>query len=659
AQMEGCLRNLGVHACGVIITPGELTNYVPVTKQKDGNMLLTQYDNSVAESAGLLKMDFLGLKTLTIIRDALKFIEQRHGVKIDIDAIPLDDPKTYEIFQKGETNGIFQFESDGMKKYLKELKPDTLSDLIAMNALYRPGPLQYIPKFILRKHGLEPVTYDLPAMEEFLKETYGITVYQEQVMLLAQKLAGFSKGDADTLRKAMGKKQKDTLDKMKDKFMKGCAANGHPVDVCDKIWKDWEAFASYAFNKSHSTCYAYLAYQTAYLKAHYPSEFLASVLNHQKDISKISFFLEECHRLGIKVLGPDINESYSKFMVMSDGSIRFGLSGIKGVGENIVELIVHEREKNGKYLSIFDFARRHDTKVVNKKVIENLAQAGAFDSFDGIKRSMFFMSEDEGKPNLTDILIKYCNQYQKSKNSSSQSLFGGSDQTSVISEPELPKVEEWSMTEKLKKEKELVGFYLSGHPLNPWNWMIRHVCNVNISDLKNRKEDFLNKEVHLAAIVENAELKYNKSGNPFSIVELSDKSGETLELIVTGKECLQYQHYLKPDIKLFLKLKVIPSYDGTAIRINLSEASLLEDQKNKIRKHFKINIPLELMNEETTKKIQHIIKKYPGENTYEICLIDRISKREFHLKNDKGGVRLEEALFREMENLNVCEIQLL
>jgi DNA polymerase III subunit alpha len=438
-ELEGCVRNTGVHACGVIIAPDELTKFVPVTKAKDSRMLLTQFDNSVAENAGLLKMDFLGLRTLTIIKDALAFIRINRDVTLDIDTIDLNDRVMLELFQRGETNGIFQFESPGMQKYLKELRPDSFTDLIAMNALYRPGPLAYIPNYIARKHGREQIVYDLEGMEEFLQETYGITVYQEQVMRLSQKLANFTKGDADTLRKAMGKKQKDVLDKMKSKYLEGCKANGHDPVIAEKIWKDWEAFASYAFNKSHSTCYAYLAAQTAYLKAHYPSEFMASVLNHCGSIDKITFFLEECRRMGIKVLGPDVNEGFAKFSVMPDGSIRFGMASIKGVGENVVDAIITERNANGKFATVFDLSARLDGKAVNKKSLEGLALAGAFDGFGGVHRAMFFTPDAEGLT-LTEKIIRYGNQKNLGNDSAQASLFGGEDAIEVT-EPLLPKVE--------------------------------------------------------------------------------------------------------------------------------------------------------------------------------------------------------------------------
>src|SRR6201999_2941213 len=389
-KLEGSVRNTGVHAAGIIIAPYDLTDIVPVATAKDSDLLVTQYDGRVIEDAGVIKMDFLGLKTLTIIKDALRMIEQNHGVVIDIDTIPLEDQKTFELYQRGDTNGTFQFESDGMQMYLRDLKPDKFEDLIAMNALYRPGPIEYIPNFIKRKHGLEPIAFDLADMEEYLGETYGITVYQEQVMLLSQKLAGFSKGDADVLRKAMGKKQIEVLNKMEAQFMEGAAAKGHPKDKLTKIWKDWTAFAQYAFNKSHSTCYAFVAYQTAYLKAHYPADYMAAVLNNAGSIDKITFFMEECKRMGIKVLGPDINESLKGFAVNQHGQIRFGLGGLKGVGEAAVETIIEERKKNGAFIHVFDFIKRINQRTVNKKTLESLAYAGALDCFPEYHRAQYF-----------------------------------------------------------------------------------------------------------------------------------------------------------------------------------------------------------------------------------------------------------------------------
>jgi len=416
--LEGSLRNTGIHACGVIITPDDITNFVPVSTAKDSDLYVTQFDNSVVESAGLLKMDFLGLKTLTLIKDTVKLVKLGHGIDLDPDNFPIDDEKTYELFQRGETIGIFQYESNGMQKYMKELKPTVFGDLIAMNALYRPGPLEYIPSFVRRKNGEEEIQYDLDACEEYLKETYGITVYQEQVMLLSQKLAGFTKGEADVLRKAMGKKQKDVLDKMKPKFVAQAAEKGHDATILEKIWKDWEAFASYAFNKSHSTCYAWIAYQTAYLKAHYPAEYMAAVLsNNMSDIKQVAFFMEECKQMGVQVLGPDVNESDIKFSVNPHGEIRFGLSGIKGVGEKAVESIIEERNANGMYADVQDFAKRSNTRTVNKKAYESFVYSGAFDGFSYHRAQYFFVGLNE-KMNGIEKLIKFANDFQNNESSS-------------------------------------------------------------------------------------------------------------------------------------------------------------------------------------------------------------------------------------------------
>ncbi|HSQ46967.1 MAG TPA: DNA polymerase III subunit alpha, partial [Lutibacter sp.] len=420
--LEGSLRNTGTHACGVIITPENITNLIPVATAKDTDMYVTQFDNNVVESAGLLKMDFLGLKTLSLIKDTLKIIKGKHGIELVPDDFPLDDPKTYELFQRGETIGIFQYESFGMQKHLKSLKPTQFADLIAMNALYRPGPMEYIPLFIMRKHGEEAIEYDLPVMEEILKETYGVTVYQEQVMLLSQKIAGFTRGEADMLRKAMGKKILELLVKLKPQFISGGKANNHPEPVLEKIWKDWEAFAEYAFNKSHSTCYAYIAYQTAYLKANYPAEFMAAVLsNNMSDIKQISFFMEECKRAGIKVLGPDINESFYKFAVNKEGAIRFGMGAIKGVGASAVAAIVEERKKNGNYTSIFDLTKRVDLRAATKKAFDGLAMAGGFDSFTNVHRAQYYQPDEKGV-SFIERAIRYGSKFQENKNSAQVSL---------------------------------------------------------------------------------------------------------------------------------------------------------------------------------------------------------------------------------------------
>ena len=506
--LEGNLRNTGIHACGVIITPSDITNFVPVATAKDSDLYVTQFDNSVVESAGLLKMDFLGLKTLTLIKDTVKLVKYRTGKDIDPDTFPIDDLKTYELFQRGETIGIFQYESAGMQKYMKELKPTVFDDLIAMNALYRPGPIAYIPSFIKRKNGEEIIEYDLDACEELLKDTYGITVYQEQVMLLSQKLANFSKGDADVLRKAMGKKQRDILDKMKPKFISQAAANGHPEDKLEKIWKDWEAFAQYAFNKSHSTCYAWIAYQTAYLKANYPAEYMAAVLsNNMSDIKQVSFFMEECKRMGLQVLGPDVNESFYKFTVNENYAVRFGIGAVKGVGMSAVHTIVENR-KTGKYKSIFDLAKRVDLRAANKKAFENLALAGGFDSFTGTTRAQYFHDEGDGITFL-EKAIRYGAKYQENENSAQISLFGDTSEVQ-IAEPVVPPCEDWSTMEKLAKEKEVVGIYISGHPLDDYKFEMDYFCNAKLEELKNL-EQHVNKNLTLGGIITNVQHRTAKN----------------------------------------------------------------------------------------------------------------------------------------------------
>ncbi|MEM7298241.1 MAG: DNA polymerase III subunit alpha, partial [Bacteroidota bacterium] len=480
--LEGSLRNTGVHACGVIITPDEMSKFVPLAKSKDSDMMVTQFDNSVVEDAGMLKMDFLGLKTLSIIKTAVENVEKRHGLTIDVDEIPLDDQKTYELYQRGETNGTFQFESPGMQKHLRSLKPDRFEDLIAMNALYRPGPMEYIPNFIARKHGKEKITYDVQAMEEYLAETYGITVYQEQVMLLSQSLAGFTKGEADVLRKAMGKKKRDVLDQMKPKFIEQAKEKGHPEDQLEKIWKDWEAFAAYAFNKSHSTCYSVVAYHTGYFKANYPAEYMASVLTHnQSNIEKVSFFMEECKNRAIPVLGPHINESVQDFEVNNEGEIRFGMGAIKGTGESAVQAIIEERDANGPFSDIFEFAKRVNLRTVNKKSFESLAKAGAFDCFEEFHRRQYVDPDEEGS-SLIEKAIKYANRMQEEEASSQSSLFGGSSGTD-IAKPRVGRIEPYGEIEELNIEKEMVGLYITGHPLNQFNFEMNHLTNSSINKL--------------------------------------------------------------------------------------------------------------------------------------------------------------------------------
>jgi DNA polymerase III subunit alpha len=550
--LEGNLRNTGIHACGVIITPSDITNYVPVATAKDSDLYVTQFDNSVVESAGLLKMDFLGLKTLTLIKDTVKLVKYRTGIELNPDEFPIDDVKTYELFQRGETVGIFQYESVGMQKYLRDLKPTVFGDLIAMNALYRPGPLEYIPSFVKRKNGEEPIVYDLEANEEYLKETYGITVYQEQVMLLSQKLANFSKGDADVLRKAMGKKQKDVLDKMKSKFISQAMENGHPEDKLEKIWKDWEAFAQYAFNKSHSTCYAWIGYQTAYLKAHYPAEYMAAVLsNNMNDIKQVSFFMEECKRMGLKVLGPDVNESYYKFTVNENYAVRFGMGAIKGVGAPAVETIVENR-KEGNYKSIFDLAKRIDLRAANKKAFESLALAGGFDCFSTTHRAQYFHDEGDSITFL-EKAMRYGSKFQENENSSQVSLFGEASDVQ-IAEPVVPPCEEWSTMEKLAKEKEVVGIYISGHPLDDYRFEMKYFCNTKLEALKNL-EQHINKTLSFGGIITNVQHKTAKNGKGWGSFVLEGYD-ESYEFRIFGEEYLKFRHFLIQNNFSYIKIMV-------------------------------------------------------------------------------------------------------
>jgi DNA polymerase-3 subunit alpha len=632
AKLEGSVRNTGVHAAGIIIAPYDLTDIVPVATAKDSDLLVTQYDGRVIEDAGVIKMDFLGLKTLTILKDALRLIKQNHGVVIDIDYIPLDDKETFELYQRGDTNGTFQFESDGMQMYLRDLKPDKFEDLIAMNALYRPGPIEYIPSFIKRKHGYEPVAFDLPDMEEYLGETYGITVYQEQVMLLSQKLAGFSKGDADVLRKAMGKKQIEILNKMESQFMEGAIAKGHPKDKLTKVWNDWKAFAQYAFNKSHSTCYAFVAYQTAYLKAHYPSEYMAAVLNNQNNMEKITFFMEECRRMGVEVLGPDINESDMAFAVNGKGQVRFGLTGVKGVGDKAVESIIEERVERGPYKSVYDFAQRSNTRSVNRKSYENLVYGGAFDEF-GLNRAQFFAKTENGILTGVERLIKYANDYQNTQSSSQSSLFGGSV-ASYIPEPSMPDAEEWPLIEKLKYEKDVIGIYLTGHPLDNYKYEMERFCNSTISDLKNMQKarsgeggeeimsafnDFRKRgEIRIGGLVTNAQHKMTKTGKPFGTFVLEDYK-ESYEFALFGDDYINHKNKFGDGYFLRIKGNIEEKFrqkDNWDMRIGAID--LLSEMRDKLAKSMTVQLELNLLNDQLLKNIEDAInsnlEKYPVKN---------------------------------------------
>ncbi|MCS6974300.1 MAG: DNA polymerase III subunit alpha [Cyclobacteriaceae bacterium] len=647
--IEGLIRNTGIHACGVIITPEPLTSLVPVTVVKDSDMLATQFDNSVVESAGLLKMDFLGLTTLSIIKTALTNIRQSRGIEIDIDNIPLDDEKTYRLYQRGETNGTFQFESPGMQKYLRALKPDKFEDLIAMNALYRPGPMEYIPHFINRKHGIEKITYDLPEMEEFLAETYGITVYQEQVMLLSQKLAGFSKGDADVLRKAMGKKQKSVLDKMKDKFLEGCKSNGHPVEVCEKIWSDWEAFAQYAFNKSHSTCYSLVAYQTAYLKAHYPAEYMAAVLTHSKDnIDKITFFLEECRNLDIKVLGPHINESQEHFAVNKNGEIRFGLGAIKGAGQAAVESIIRERETNGPFEDIFDFAARVNPRTVNKKIYECLALSGAFDCFAGLHRRQYVYSSN-GEPSLIEKALKYAGKAQQQAQSAQTSLFGAATGTSMP-KPKVDPVPPFDELEKLNLEKEMLGIYLSGHPLDNFWLEIEIFTNAKCNQLGDLTQ-WENKDIKLAGIVTSSEQRTTKTGRPFGRFTLEDFSG-SFSMTVFGDDYLNLKKYLEKDMVIFLEGTVQRSrFRDEQLEFRVKGISLLSELAAKKIAGVVLKFSVNDINRDTLQELEGLCKKHPGKSALYIYLSDDIAGIRAESISRKYALEVSGPLIRKLQKL--------
>lgn len=544
-MLEGTVRQTGVHACGVIIGSDDLTNFVPLSTVKDKTsnqeLLVTQYEGSVIENVGLIKMDFLGLKTLSIIKEALLNIQQSHGIQIDISAIPLDDQKTYELFSAGQTTGIFQFESAGMQKYLKDLQPTQFEDLIAMNALYRPGPISNIPEFIDRKHGRSPIVYDIPIMERYLKDTYGITVYQEQVMLLSRLLAGFTRGQSDELRKAMGKKLKDKMDSLKVKFLEGCKKNGYEEEIVLKIWNDWESFASYAFNKSHATCYSWIAYQTAYLKANYPAEFMAANLTRNKDsITEIAKFMDECRAMKIDVLGPDVNESRLHFVVNKQGAIRFGLGGVKGVGEGAVDAIVREREKNGPFKDVFDFFERVNLNACNRKAIESLILSGAFDALGNITREQFFVSNDKDEQVL-DALIKYGNRYQNDQANQSISLFDGFEKVDV-NKPFIPNAPSWPSLERLNKEKEYVGIYLSAHPLDKYELELHYGCNTQLAEL-NDLEALKGREIIVGGMVTATQQGTTKAGNPYGAITLEDYSG-AYKLMLFQNDFVEFNKFM-------------------------------------------------------------------------------------------------------------------
>jgi DNA polymerase-3 subunit alpha len=653
--LEGSVRNTGIHACGVIITPDDITKFVPVSVAKDSNLYVTQFDNSVVEDAGLLKMDFLGLKTLTLIKDTVEIVKARHDIDLDPEAFPLDDEKTYELFQRGETVGIFQYESPGMQKHMKDLKPTVFGDLIAMNALYRPGPMEYIPSFIKRKHGEEEISYDLPEMQEYLEETYGITVYQEQVMLLSQKLASFTKGEADVLRKAMGKKLKDVLAKLKPKFINQAKDNGHDEEKLEKIWKDWEAFASYAFNKSHSTCYAFVAYQTAYLKAHYPAEYMAAVLsNNMSDIKKVSFFMEECKRMRLPVLGPDVNESYYKFSVNKDNAVRFGMGAIKGVGGGAVNTIVEHRKKDGHYLSIFDLSKRIDLRAANKKAFESLAYAGAFDSLGEVHRAQYFQATD-GNLTFLEKVIKYAARYQENKNSSQVSLFGEASEVQ-IPEPEVPPCEPWHTMRTLKAEKEVVGLFLSGHPLDDFKLEINSFCRSNLKEVA-EIENHLNKELSLAGVVTDVNHRVSKTGKGFATFVLEDYN-ESHEFWIFGEEYLRFRHFLIQDNFVHVKLKATQftnrdTGEPGRTRIGFLSFKQLQDVLKENAKKLTIQMNVDDLNQSQVLALGDLFKTYSGDHLLNFVVYEMKDKIKIHMPSKTQKVKICNELIDELSEQKI------
>ena len=654
--LEGSLRNTGIHACGVIITPSDITDFVPVATAKDSDLYVTQFDNSVVEDAGLLKMDFLGLKTLTLIKDTVKIVKAKHGILLDPDTFPLDDEKTYELFQKGETVGIFQYESPGMQKHLKDLKPSVFDDLIAMNALYRPGPMEYIPSFIKRKHGDEPIVYDLPDMEDNLKETYGITVYQEQVMLLSQRLANFSKGDADVLRKAMGKKIFALLEKLKPQFLDGGEANGHPRNVLEKIWKDWEAFASYAFNKSHSTCYAWIAYQTAYLKAHYPAEYMAAVLsNNMNDIKQVTFFMEECKRMKLDVLGPDVNESFYKFSVNKDNAVRFGMGAIKGVGHGAVMTIVDNRKKDGHYTSIFDFAKRIDLRAANKKAFENLALAGGFDCFTKTHRAQYFHDDGDGITFL-EKAIRYGSKHQENENSAQVSLFGDASDVQ-IAEPQVPPCEEWGTMEKLAREKEVVGIYISGHPLDDFKIEMNTFCNASLALFSNL-EPFVNRELSFGGVVTDVQHRVSKMGKGWASFTVEDYT-DSFEFRIYGEEYLKHRHFLVKSSFVYVKVFVREGWmnketqqKGEA-RLQFTSFQLLHDVMDTFAKKLSIQLDVKQLQPDLIRSLQELMAIHQGNHPINFIVYDNEEQLKLSMPSRKQKVKISQELLNELTNIDV------
>ena len=648
-MLEGNVRNTGVHACGTIICRDDITDWVPVSTADDKvtgeKMLVTQYEGSVIEDTGLIKMDFLGLKTLSIIKDAIENIRQTKGIEVDIDDFSIiNDPVTYKLYSEGRTVGTFQFESAGMQKYLRELQPSTFEDLIAMNALYRPGPMDYIPDFIARKHGRSPIVYDIPIMEKYLKDTYGVTVYQEQVMLLSRLLANFTRGESDTLRKAMGKKLKDKLDALKPKFISGGQKNGHDPKVLEKIWADWEKFASYAFNKSHATCYSWVAYQTAYLKANYPSEYMAAVLSRNlSNVEQLTIYMNECKRMGISVLGPDVNESRRTFSSNAAGDVRFGLAAVKGVGEAAVDSIIAEREANGRFMDIYDLVERVNFSLVNRKCLENLAYAGAFDSIVDFPRSKFFAADARDANSMTFIeqLMRYGQRYQTEQNNAQQSLFGGGGHVD-IQRPVTPASADWSQLEKLTKEREMVGLYLSSHPLDDYKIIIDHMCKTQLSELENL-EPLRGQEIAVAGMVVSVQNLMTKTGKPWGRFKLEDYNGAH-EFALFGKDYENFRKYLFADYFLFVRGKVQPKpYNDQELEFKIIAMTQLAEMRDSI-KEMCVQLPVEEVTESLIRDLTDRVRESKGDTLLRLNVFDREAHVSVNLFSKSHKVTLSQAL---------------
>ncbi|WP_341658048.1 DNA polymerase III subunit alpha [Blattabacterium cuenoti] len=636
--LEGTIRSTGVHACGIIISPDNIQEHIPVSVSKESDLLLTQFDNHVVEHAGLLKMDFLGLKTLTIIKDAMNIIEKRgKGMNFTENLFPLKDEKTYDLFQKGETVAVFQYESTGMQKYLRRLKPDKFDDLIAMTALYRPGPLQYIPNFISRKHGKEAITYDLPEMEEFLKETYGITIYQEQVMLIAQKIADFTKGEADILRISMGKKQKEKLNTMRNFFINRAMKKGYPKNILEKIWKDWEYFSCYAFNKSHATCYAYIAFQTAYLKAHFPCEYMASVLsNNMHNIKQLTFLIEECKKMNISVITPDINESNSFFKVTGSNSIRFGLAGIKGVGKNAVKILFQERKKNGPYTSIFDLVKRVDLRVVNKKTLESLILSGSLDRYHIDREQYFYIGSDDQLSTLEKI-IRFGSKLRKTKNK--------------IEEPIIMKCDLWSNTYKLSKEKEVLGVYASAHPLDDFCYEMKYFTNISLEKLNNNESFFIGKKMYVCGILSQIEKKiYIKNGIQYGIFLLEDYNSSK-EFRIYGQQYLKYEPILIQNNPLHLCFSIDPS-KYKKYKINILHIENLQNVLKKLVHKLIIKININNLNSVFINSIEKLFSQQKiGNQKLNIILYDKVDQVFLNFESIKYEININSSFLKKLEKI--------